>query len=515
MATAISRTEQAPFRWGFFLLGCLLIAIGLILLGEGVWPIVLGESWYYVLADAGLVTSATYLLKTRPQAVLLCLAIYAPTWIWAIWEVGFDPGPLVARVVAPSVLLLLALLCLPGLLRRPALAGLVALLAAPLPGASLSAPATPRPVGADWPAYGGGQDAMRHSPLATITPGNVADLEEVYDYHPNSQSTLVDFPSQGGSVPALALPSKQGDIYILGRATRESLSPVEDRPDPTGGVEPENLSPTQPFSGYHTLAKRDLIERNMWSPSSLDQLWRRFQFRPAHYDGIYTPPTADRPWTQYPGYNGGYDWGGVTTDPERGAIFANYNDMPNHNRLIPREEIDAAGVLPMDEGESVPSAPDHCDPQVRAPCGIEVNAGWRVPATELLGKQLPYGCIRMIDLATGETLWDQPLGTARRNGPLGLPGYLPFPIGTPNNAGAVVTASGLAFIAAATDDLIYAIDVETGEVGWRTPLPVGGQATPIAYEAGGQQSVPIMAGRHAFAKTPIGDYVIAYALPAR
>jgi quinoprotein glucose dehydrogenase len=777
MATAISRTEQAPPRWGAFLLGCLLIAIGVILLAGGVWLTVLGGSWYYVLAGAGLVTSGTYLLKARPQGVFLYLAIYVATWIWAIWEVGFDPWPLVPRVVAPSVLLLLALLCLPGLLRRPALAGLVALLAAPLPGAgqAQTAPAASRPVGADWPAYGGGQDAMRYSPLATITPGNVADLEEVWryrtgdlpqgeekyaaettplvldgrmylctalndmmaldaatgaelwrfeagvteefipynatcrgvayfeiegvatgsapcaarviqgtldarlialdaatgapcpgfgeegsvdllagfgdpapgfvtvtspptilrgvvvvghqvrdgqrrdapsgvirgydavtgellwawdmlrpdetglppegetwspgtpnmwtiasgdealglvylpmgnsavdyygalrseienefatalvaldvetgavrwsfqtvrydvwDYDLGSQATLVDFPSEAGSVPALVLPSKQGDIYILDRATGEPLAPVEDRPVPTGGVEPENLSPTQPFSGYHTLAKRDLTEKDMWGMSPLDQLWCRIQFRRAQYDGIYTPPTADRPWIQYPGYNGGSDWGGVAVDPVRGVILANYNDMPNHNRLIPREKIDAAGVLPMDEGESAPSAPDDWDPQVGTPWGISVNAGWRVPVTGLLCKQPPYGGIRAIDLATGETLWDQPLGTARKNGPFGLPSYLPFPIGTPNNAGAVVTASGLAFIAAATDDLLRAIDIETGEVVWRTPLPAGGQATPITYEAGGRQYVAIMAGGHAFMETPIGDHVIAYALP--
>jgi glucose dehydrogenase len=517
MATAISRTEQAPSRWGSFLVGCLLIAIGVILLDGGVWLIVLGGSWYYVLAGAGLVTSGTYLLKARPQGVLLCLAIYAATWVWAIWEVGFDPWPLVPRVVAQSVLLLLALLCLPGLLRRLALAGLVALLAAPLPGAgqAQTAPAAPRPVGADWPGYGGGQGAMRYSPLATITPRNVPDLEEVWDYGLGSQATLVDFPTEGGSVPALVLPSKQGDIYILDRATGEPLIPVEDRPVPTGGVEPENLSPKQPFSGYHTLAKRDLIEHDMWGMSSLEQFWHRIQFRRAQYDGIFTPPTADRPWIQYPGYNGGSDWGGVAIDPERGVILANYNDMPNHNSLIPREEIDAAGVLPMDEGESAPSAPDDWDPQVGAPWGIAVNAGWRVPVTELLCKQPPYGGIRTIDLATGETLWDQPLGTARRNGPFGLPSYLPFPIGTPNNAGAVVTASGLAFIAAATDDPPRAIDVETGEVVWRTSLPAGGQGTPITYEAGGRQYVATMASGHAFMRTPIGDHVIAYALPAR
>ena len=68
----------------------------------------------------------------------------------------------------------------------------------------------------------------------------------------------------------------------------------------------------------------------------------------------------------------------------------------------------------------------------------------------MLCKQAPYGGIRAIDIATGKTLWDRPFGTARKNGPFGVPSYLPFHIGKPNNGGSVVTASELVFIAAAT-----------------------------------------------------------------
>src|SRR3546814_1529568 len=66
----------------------------------------------------------------------------------------------------------------------------------------------------------------------------------------------------------------------------------------------------------------------------------RIQFRKASYDGFYTPPTADRHSIEYPGYNGGSDWGGIAVDPVRGIIVANYNDMPNYNILVPREKAD-------------------------------------------------------------------------------------------------------------------------------------------------------------------------------
>ena len=91
---------------------------------------------------------------------------------------------------------------------------------------------------------------------------------------------------------------------------------------------------------------------------------------------------------------------------------------------------------------------------------------------------------------------------------------LPFTIGTPNNGGAVTTASGLIFIAAATDDLLRAIDERTGKVVWSVPLPAGGQATPMIYEQNGREYVGDVRGRHHFMETPMGDSLIAYALPS-
>ena len=340
---------------------------------------------------------------------------------------------------------------------------------------------------------------------------------DVWDYDLGSQGTFVDFPRGDGTrVPAIVVPSKQGDLYEIDRRTGEPLVGVEERAVPQGGVEPERRSATQPFSRYHTLAKRDLTERDMWGITPIDQLVCRIQFRRAAYEGIYTPPTTDRHWIQYPGYNGGSDWGGIAVDPVRGVIVANYNDMPNYNRLVPRAEADRLGWKPRSEAggeESTRGAEGEGDPQVGAPYAVDVNAGWRMPFTKLLCKEPPYGGIRAIELATGRTIWDRPFGEARRNGPFGIPSLLPIAIGTPNNGGPVVTASGLVFIAAATDDLIRAIDLETGETLWRDALPAGGQATPIVYEAGGRELVVIMAGGHHFMETPVGDHVIAYALP--
>jgi len=336
---------------------------------------------------------------------------------------------------------------------------------------------------------------------------------DVWDYDLGSQPSLVDFPIGESTKPALILPSKQGDIYVLDRRTGEPLFPVEEREVPTDmGVEPDYLADTQPFSSYHSLMFPALEEKDMWGMTLLDQLWCRIQFRQANYQGPYTPPTTDGHWIQYPGYNGGSDWGSVAVDTDRGILIANYNNMPNYNRLIPRSEAEERNIHAMFEPEYGPESGEG-GAQLGSPYAIDVNAGWRMDWTGLMCKQPPYGGIRAIDLATGETLWDVPLGLATENGPFRIPSMLPFKIGTPNNGGPLVTAGGLIFIAAATDNLIRAIDIETGETLWRAKLPGGGQTTPISYEVGGRQFVAIAPGGHHFMETPISDAVIAWALP--
>ena len=341
---------------------------------------------------------------------------------------------------------------------------------------------------------------------------------DVWDYDFGAQATLVD----DRGTPSLVLPSKQGDIYILDRRTGRPLTPVGTIQAPVGGVEPQERARTQIVSRWHTLRQPPLTERDMWGMSPIDQMICRIQFRRASYQGFFTPPTSDRHSIEYPGYNGGTDWGGVAVDPQRGVIVANYNDMPNYVRLVPRAEANRKGWTPRDQARGeIGGVEGAGDPQANTPYAINVNAGWQLKfwplsenGTGMLCKQPPYGGIRAIDMATGRTIWDRPLGTARTNGPFGIPSMLPFTIGTPNNGGAVVTASGVVFIAAATDNLIRAIDLRTGKTLWQDVLPGGGQATPIVYQArDGREYLVIMAGGHHFMKTPVSDALVAYALP--
>lgn len=344
---------------------------------------------------------------------------------------------------------------------------------------------------------------------------------DLWDYDLGSQPSLLDYPGADGKpVAAILLPTKQGDMYIFDRATGKPLIPIGEVMAPTlGSVEPGFIAASQPTSGWHSLRKRDRTEADMWGFSPVDQLMCRIQFRQSNYAGYLTPPSVDRPWIQYPGYNGGSDWGSVAIDPVRRVLIANYNNVPNRNQLVPRDKANAMGVQPIyaskdanakaaGKGEGGASV----YPQVHAPYAISVNAGWRNIGTGVPCSAPPYGGIRAISLDTGKTLWDGPLGTARRNGPFGIPSGIPFNIGLPNNGGAVVTAGGLVFIGAATDNLFRAIDIQTGKTLWQDVLPAGGQANPMTYEVNGEQYVLISATGHAFMETGNSDAVIAYKL---
>jgi quinoprotein glucose dehydrogenase len=302
---------------------------------------------------------------------------------------------------------------------------------------------------------------------------------------------------------------------VLDRRTGKPLFPVTERVVPkTGSVEPDRLSNTQPFSGYANVVGAVIKESDMWGATLLDQLYCRIQYRQANYYGQYTPPSVDKPFIEYPSYNGGSDWGSVAVDQQAGILVVNYNNMANYDQLVTREEADRRGWRAIDDvGGADTGSDEEAAVQKNSPYGNLINSGWKVPYVGTLCTQPPYGGIRAIDLKTGKTLWDHPFGDARANGVFGIPMLLPIRIGTPNNGGAVITAGGLVFIAATTDNVFRAFDLKTGKLVWSAALPAGGQANPMTFEVNGKQIVAIFAGGHHFMKTPVGDDLIAYALP--
>lgn len=118
----------------------------------------------------------------------------------------------------------------------------------------------------------------------------------------------------------------------------------------------------------------------------------------------------------------------------------------------------------------------------------------------------PWGTVSAIDLDKGEIVWQVPLGTYPQLEAKGHP-----PTGTFNMGGAVVTAGGLVFIAAAMDERFRALDKDTGKVLWEYQLDAGGYATPATYEIDGRQYVVIAAGGGGKPGTRPGDAYYCFA----
>lgn len=321
---------------------------------------------------------------------------------------------------------------------------------------------------------------------------------DVWDYDVPAQPVLFDLPTANGPVPALAQATKQGHIFILHRETGKPLFPVEERPVPQDGLPGETLSPTQPFPANPAfIVRRGLTEKDIWGFTPWDRNRCLEQFRQARWEGIFTPPST-RGTIFYPSFMGASNWGGITIDPERAILVANTTHVPAIVRMIPRKVADAR----LAKGERFL-------PMIGGPYGHTME-----PMLSPLGAPCvrpPWGTLLAIDLKAGRRLWEVPLGTTRDMAPWPMWQKL----GVPNMGGSVVTASGLIFIAATTDDYLRAFSLKTGEELWRGRLPAGGQATPMTYRLrkNGKQYVVIAAGGHKYLGTTLGDHLVAYALP--
>jgi quinoprotein glucose dehydrogenase len=119
----------------------------------------------------------------------------------------------------------------------------------------------------------------------------------------------------------------------------------------------------------------------------------------------------------------------------------------------------------------------------------------------------PWGTLNAIDLNTGEFLWKVPFGEEESLKAKGINNT-----GTENYGGAVVTASGLLFIAATKDGKFRVFDKKTGKILWETTLPAAGFATPSTYQINGKQYVVIACGGTKLG-TKKGNQYMAFALP--
>lgn len=190
--------------------GLLMLTAGAPLAYGGWQLLALGGSAYYLPAGLVLMIAGVLTLFRRIAGVALYLCLYAFTLAWAIWEVGFDFWKLSPRIIAPTVVAILALLCAAlamggkagrGNRRRNRIFGLAGAGALTLclmifAGAALrphgaiyasrsdaGAKINPAAPGGDWLAYGRTNEGRRFAPFSQINRQNVKDLEIAWTAH--------------------------------------------------------------------------------------------------------------------------------------------------------------------------------------------------------------------------------------------------------------------------------------------------------------------------------------------
>ncbi|MES2492836.1 MAG: membrane-bound PQQ-dependent dehydrogenase, glucose/quinate/shikimate family [Pseudomonadota bacterium] len=338
---------------------------------------------------------------------------------------------------------------------------------------------------------------------------------DIWDYDIASQPVLTDVPVNGTKVPALISISKTGETFVLDRRTGRPIHPVVERRVPGAFAPGERGSRTQPFSpAMPDFAGGLLTEAQMWGLTPFDQLYCRIEFRRHRYEGRYTPPSL-KGSIQYPGFAGGVNWGSVSIDRNNGILIVNSNRLPTKSRLILPEEARRRGMVPAGPGvKSSPEAVRAGVPQVGA--RYAVLNGVLMSPLEVPCIQPPIGQLTAVDLAARRVLWQRPLGSADRMGPLGMASHLPLAFGVPTVGGSLTTGGGLTFIASTPDRRIHAFDTRTGKFLWQADLPANANANPMSYVgADGRQYVVIAAGGSAALASNERNVLVAFALPRR
>ena len=320
---------------------------------------------------------------------------------------------------------------------------------------------------------------------------------DLWDYDIASPPILFDVHRNGAVIPAIAAGSKSGNFFVLDRVTGKPVFGVEERHVPQSDVEGEKASPTQPFP----LAPRPLAPQGPgvpWGANEADRAFCVEEMSKLRNEGVFTPPSVRGSYV-LPGNVGGMAWGGAAFDPGHRLLFIPTNNIGAEVRLISRADFERERET---EGRKV-----NGDWEFAAQRGTPYGMARRLLLSPggLPCIAPPWGVLNAVDADTGELKWTTPTGIFRA----GIPGSISL-------GGPVATAGGLVFMAGTLDAAIYAFDAETGKQLWRGELPTSARATPMTYRGpDGRQYLLISAGGHGIpAFAPLGDYVVAFALPA-
>ena len=309
---------------------------------------------------------------------------------------------------------------------------------------------------------------------------------DLWDYDNASPPALVSITVGGKPVPAVLQATKTGQLFILHRDTGLPLFPIQERPVPRSDIPGEEASPTQPFTSVTPpLSPHRFTADDAFGTTPESRAACRETIAGLKNGGIFTPPSLEGTLV-VPSNIGGAHWGGLAADQQAGIAVVATNRLAAMVQLIPAKNFDLTAARQESNrlGLGYEYTMMEGTPYImrrRLLIGPD-----RVPCTPP-----PFGALVAVSLRTGARMWEAPLDT-------------------PNLGGPIATAGRLVFMAGTLDRMIRAFDLDSGKELWKAPLPAGGRATPMTYEANGRQFVVIAAGGGNEFGT--GDAILAFAL---
>ncbi|MEV4605226.1 glucose/quinate/shikimate family membrane-bound PQQ-dependent dehydrogenase [Neorhizobium sp. LMR1-1-1.1] len=206
METSKGALSAIAKTW-LFVLGAVLALAGLFFAVAGGKLVMLGGSWYFLLAGIAIVIAGALVILRKPAGALLFGLVNIATVVWAIWDAGLDFWPLISRLLAFGVGATVIALSFP-LLRKAAgrtpaylpsflvaailaVASVAGFAGMMVPHPTVAFSGTPAPLTPvdpakeqkNWEAYGNTAGGSRFAALDQITRDNVKDLTVAWTYH--------------------------------------------------------------------------------------------------------------------------------------------------------------------------------------------------------------------------------------------------------------------------------------------------------------------------------------------
>lgn len=265
----------------------------------------------------------------------------------------------------------------------------------------------------------------------------------LWNYDMSSAAILADITVNGKPIKAVAVPGKQGALWVFDRVTGQPVWPIEERPVPPSGVPGEKTSPTQPFptrpAPYTRNVLRvpdDLID---FTPELRAQALRQIaRYTVARW--MYNPPVLGDVSGILGAINmgnsvGGTNWPGAAYDPELHTVFApgnnvgitstslveppkGFSDIRYVSGLAGRSFREVLGPGDCCAADSPRGAVER-DPLTGSPRSAEAPLpaipGGGLTVEDLLMLKPPYGLISAINLDRGEIVWQTPHGDTPDN----------------------------------------------------------------------------------------------------